>query len=111
MENFAAGNPAELQVQNKFIAKVYGWMALALFISAATAFGTALYAASDMSAARMLYGPGYIVLAILEIGLVWWLSASIRKISPFAATVGFLIYSMLNGVTLSSIFIVYRLDS
>lgn len=110
MENIASER-SELKIQNQFITKVYGWMSLALFISAATAFGTAIYASINTAFAQLLFGAGYLVLAITELILVWWLSASIRKISAFAATLGFIVYSVLNGITLSSIFIVYRLDS
>lgn len=111
MENYVDKNDSEIRVQNKFMAKVYAWMAFALFLSAAAAFGTAFMAYANHEFARTLLSFGYIVLALVELILVWWLTASIRKISVFSATIGFLTYSILNGITLSSIFFVYRLDS
>lgn len=101
-----------IKEQNKFLARTYGWMALALVISGLTAFGTAAYIASiGIKKAYGFFQIGFPVLAIAEIVLVWWLSASIGKISAAGATVAFVIYSVLNGMTLSSIFIVYQLSS
>ena len=100
-----------IKEQNKFLARTYGWMALALVISGFTAFGTATYLTSIGEQAYTFFQIGFPVLAIAEIVLVWWLSASIRKISAAGATVAFVIYSILNGMTLSSIFIVYQLSS
>ena len=97
--------------QNKFLARTYGWMALALIISGFTAFGTATYLASIGEQAYSFFQIGFPILAIAEIVLVWWLSASISKISAVGASVAFVIYSVLNGMTLSSIFIVYQLSS
>lgn len=97
--------------QNKFLARTYGWMALALIISGFTAFGTATYLASISEQAYSFFQIGFPILAIAEIVLVWWLSASISKISAVGASVAFVIYSVLNGMTLSSIFIVYQLSS
>ena len=42
---------------------------------------------------------------------MWWLTASIHKISSGAAFFAFILYSVLNGVTLSSIFLVYKIES
>lgn len=93
-----------------FIGRTYGWMALALFVSAASAFAVA----SSPTLMRLIFGHGIVgwaVLAVAEIGLVIWLSASIRKISVASAAIGFITYAVLNGATLSSIFFVYQIDS
>ena len=90
------------QVQT-FIQRVYQWMAIGLVLTGFTAYG----AASNMGLMRALAGGGFLLLMIAEIGLVIWLSASILKISVQAATIGFLVYSFLNGLTLSFIFLAY----
>lgn len=97
--------------QNKFLARTYGWMALALIISGLTAFGTASYLASIGEKALSFLQIGMLVLAIAEIVLVWWLSASISKISAAGASIAFVIYSALNGATLSTIFFAYQISS
>ncbi|MCR5724483.1 MAG: Bax inhibitor-1/YccA family protein [Treponema sp.] len=104
--------------QSRFMARTYGWMAFALFLSAVSAFVTATLLATRMYAPaanpRAVYQSVmgfFMVCAIAEIALVWWLSASIRRISVGAATIGFVVYSVLNGVTLSTIFFAYDFSS
>ena len=107
MEQYdSIGTRAVESEKRKFLTRTYGWMALALVISAASAYITA----GNTALLKLLFGGsgiGFWVVAIGEIALVWWLSASIRKISPAAASVAFIVYSALNGLTLSSIFLVY----
>lgn len=102
-------NNAEQLVQRKFLTKVYGWMSLALLLSGITAF----IVATSPFLINLVFGNkiGFPLLAIGEIVLVWWLSASIRKISTMAASIAFLAYSIINGATLASIFYVFSLDS
>ena len=103
--------------KSKFITKTYLWMGLALLISAVSAFFTAgkIFDGNSLSAfGKFLYGNrmmGFWIFAVAEIALVWGLSAAIRKISLQTAILGFLAYSVLNGITLSSIFIVYQIES
>lgn len=102
-------NNAEQLVQRKFLTKVYGWMSLALLLSGITAF----IVATSPFLINLVFGNkiGFPLLAIGEIVLVWWLSASIRKISTMAASIAFLVYSVINGATLASIFYVFSLNS
>ena len=103
--------------KSKFITKTYLWMGLALLVSAASALITAIkiFDGTQLSAlGQFLYGNrmmGFWILAIAEIVLVWALSATIRKISLGTAILGFLAYSVLNGITLSSIFVIYQIES
>ena len=102
-------NTTEQSVQRKFLTKVYSWMSLALLLSGATA----LIVANSPVLLNLIFGNkiGFPILAIGEIILVWWLSASIRKISTMTASIAFLIYSVINGATLSSIFYAFSLNS
>jgi FtsH-binding integral membrane protein len=96
--------------KQKFLSRTYAWMGLALLLSAASAFATA----SSITLMKMLFGNGsigFIILAVGEIALVWWLSASIRKISVASATIGYVVYALINGMTLSSIFYAYSIAS
>lgn len=103
--------------KSRFITKTYAWMGAALLVSAVAAFLTAssVFSGGQLSAfGAFLFGngsPGFFILAIAEIALVWWLSSQIRRISLQTAVIGFLAYSVINGITLSSIFIIYRIDS
>lgn len=85
--------------------KVYVWMALALAVTGLTAY----YVASNEPLMYNLFSNSGLVwgLLIAEIVLVVILSAAINKMSFPVASLIFIGYSILNGVTLSSIFIVY----
>ena len=54
---------------------------------------------------------GLLILCIAEIGLVVGLTSSIRKISVANAKLLFILYSALNGLTISTIFFTYTASS
>ncbi len=92
-------------IQIDFINKVYMWMFVALMV---TGF-VALRAASSSAIAEMFFtstGPFFILL-IVEVALVFWISAKIDTISSALATGLFILYSALNGLTLSVVFLLY----
>lgn len=96
--------------KKKFLAKTYMWMGLALVISAASAFFTA----SSENMIRFLFGAGakgFFIVTIAELAMVFILSMAIRSISVFTASLMFIAYSVLNGITLSSVFFIYSLGS
>lgn len=89
--------------------KVYLWMTLALAITGICAYGVA----TSPSLMQLIYtSRGAIwVLLIAELGLVFYTTARINHLSLSTATTLFAIYSALNGVTLSAIFLAYTLTS
>lgn len=103
--------------KSKFITKTYLWMGIALLVSAISAFFTANSIFSETgltSFGQFLYGNsmmGFWIFAIAEIVIVIALSSMIRKISLQTAILGFIAYSVINGITLSSIFLVYKIES
>jgi FtsH-binding integral membrane protein len=88
--------------------RVYGWMFLGLVMTAAVAYYVFI---SNIAAAIFSNPMIWIVLMLAEIGLVVFLSSRILKMSFVAATASFMLYSALNGLTLSMIFIAYQLGS
>lgn len=96
-------------VTNKMIRNVYLWMTAALAITGLVAY----YVAGSQAILSALFSNGWtiLVLFLAEIGLVIGLSASINKISALTATFMFALYSIINGVTLSSVFLVYEIGS
>lgn len=94
---------------NTFIRSVYNWMAIALTLTGITAY----YVSHNEAAFNLFYGtPGLIfILIFAELGFVFYLSARIQKIQASTATLLFTVYSILNGITLSYIFIVYTSTS
>lgn len=93
----------------KFIARVYAWMTLALFISGALAW----VISNTESVLNIVWKNKYVffALAILEIIFVFWFTAVIEKIKPVTAVIAFIFYSILNGVTLSAVFAIFKLNS
>lgn len=91
------------------IRKVYTWMALALAITGVTAFGVA----TSPNILNLIFSNPMIMFGLIgaELLLVIMLSARIHKMSLTTATLMFIIYSVLNGVVLSSVFIVYTMSS
>ena len=101
---------AEVQAQAStvFLAKVFNWMAIGLGLTAFFAFAVA----SSMSMESIAANSGlFMVLMFVELGLVFYLSARIDKIAPATATGLFLLYSALNGITLSGILLIYTATS
>jgi len=93
-------------MENKIFSKVYGWMFIGLLIS----FATGYYVSTKPN---MVYNMAnaYWILALIEIGVCIWLSAGIRKMQPTTAKILFCLYSFLTGLTLSFIFVVFKIDS
>lgn len=91
------------KTQQTFLQRVYQWMSIGLALTGVIAY----MGAGNMGLMRSLAGGGFLVLMIAELALVWWLSARVLTLSPSAAVTGFLVYSALNGLTLSYIFLVY----
>lgn len=86
--------------------KVYLWMTLALVITGLTAY----LVASSTNFVFALFNNSILlwVLIIAELGLVFGISAMIHKLSLTTATLLFVLYSAINGLTLSVIFIAYE---
>ena len=89
--------------------KVYVWMTLALILTGFPAYGVA--ASPGIITALMTNRMLFIGLIIAEFALVWSISARINRMSLTTATMLFVLYSVLNGAMLSSIFLVYSMGS
>lgn len=89
--------------------KIYGWMALALGVTG----GVAYYVAHSPELVNMFLNNSWMFLFLVfaQLGLVIALSAFLEKLSYTTALVLFLLYSVLMGLTLSSIFLVYTTGS
>jgi FtsH-binding integral membrane protein len=90
--------------ERSFLSQVYLWMSLGLLM---TGFVAAWIAFTPVLAANLLNGGMFFILMLVQIGIVLWLSSQIMNLSVTVATIGFSVYATLNGVLLSSIFLVY----
>ena len=89
--------------------KVYLWMTLALVITGFTSY----YVATSEQLLTLIFGNQIVFwgLIIAELALVFGVSAAINKLSLPVATLMFVAYSVINGATLSVIFLAYELAS
>ena len=88
---------------------VYAWMAIALVITGFTAYtvaGSPLLLGLVFSSKFCMWG-----LVLATIALVWHLSAAVGRMSLKKVAAMFLVYSVLNGITMASIFVVYTMTS
>jgi len=108
----ALSRERELEASRAFpmlMRKVYIWMSLALVI---TGFAAYLVATSP-ALVSVIFSNSLVFwgLIIGELALVLGLSAAINRLSLTTATLMFVLYSVINGITLSSIFLVYTASS
>ena len=99
-------NQTQVQVRvNEFIRSVYNWMAIGLALTGLVAF----YIANTPALLELIFRNQILFfgLIIAELALVFVISARIQRMQASTATGLFILYSVLNGVTLSFIFLIY----
>jgi len=103
-DNFVATEGIS-DIQRTVLKNVYLWMTAGLVITGLTAS----YVASNDRLVGAIAGNPVLLFALIiaELGLVIFLSARIQRMSPMAITLSFAAYSLLNGVTLSLVFLAY----
>lgn len=102
---YEGGYPSATERVNSFIRGVYGWMAVGLVLTATTAGVVAsspLLIQAIFTNRLLFWG-----LVIAQFGIVIALSARVDKLAPATAAMLFVAYSMLTGVTLSSVLLVF----
>lgn len=91
-----------------YVQRVYAWMVGGLLLTAASA---GIVASSPTLQNVIFGGPLFWVVLLAPLGMVLFLSARIDKMQPSTAAGTFIAYALTNGLTFSSIFIVYSLGS
>ena len=88
-----------------YLTKVYNWMAVALLLTGLVAYFTAQ---SEMMI-QAIFGNRILFFGLIigELALVGYISARIHKLSSYNATLLFLAYTVLNGLTMAVIFLAY----
>jgi FtsH-binding integral membrane protein len=102
----------QTQVQarvNVFIRSVYNWMAIGLGLTGFVAY----YVANTPALVQAIFGNQLLFFGLIigELALVFIISARIQKMQASTATMLFVVYSILNGATLSFVFLVYTASS
>jgi len=102
---FDAGLGREAASEQSFLSQVYMWMSFGLILTGVVALWMSLNPSLVVGLAKNSIL--LIFLVIAQLGLVFWLSSQITRLSVTTATAGFSIYATLNGVLFSSIFLIY----
>ena len=102
---YSANRTGNLAAYSALMRKVYVWMTLALCITGLTAF----YVASSPNLIGAIISNRILFFGLIigELALVMGLVSAINRISFSTATMLFILYSILNGATLSMILLVY----
>ncbi|MBM6663124.1 Bax inhibitor-1/YccA family protein [Marseilla massiliensis] len=89
--------------------KVYVWMTLALVITGFTAYAVATSPGLLMT----IVGNRFVLLGLIvaELALVVGISGAINRLSLAVATLMFVLYSVINGATLSVVFLAFTMSS
>ncbi|NIG62934.1 MAG: Bax inhibitor-1/YccA family protein [Serratia symbiotica] len=92
-----------------YMAQVYGWMTCGLLLTAFVSW----YVAQTPAILNFIFSSQIIffVLIIAQLALVFMISSMVNRLSAALATSLFMLYSVLTGMTLSSIFIAYTYSS
>jgi len=105
MEQVSFGTSAIAAENARFMSRVYGWMTGGLCVTGFVAWNVA----GDPALVQTIFGNRMLfwALIIAQLGAVAALSLLINKISGAVATVIYILYAALTGLTLSSIFLLY----
>jgi len=103
--SISVSRPSTEVVVNDFVRSVYNWMCIGLALTGFTAF----YVSSNETVVRLVFGNQLIFfgLIIAELVMVFSLVSRVNRMSAGTATSLFVVYSALNGVTLSFVFLLY----
>ena len=95
-------------MKNEFLSKVFRWFGLGLLIT----FITAYFTSNSITMLSLIFGtPLYIIISIIEVVLAIFLVTRIRRMESTLTKISYIGYTILTGLTFSSIFIVYQMTS
>lgn len=106
--NFEASlEPITIKEQNHFIFRTFLWMFAGLLVTAVTAW----FAYSTGFFIILFSGKSLASILIMELVVVLVFSFAFSKLPPAVVGALFFAYAVINGITISTIFIVYQLSS
>lgn len=93
---------------NKIMPKMFGWMFIGLLVTFFTGYYVSLHPETML---KLLGNWTVIIIIIIQFALVIFLSARVTTMKPATALISFIIYSAVSGITFSTIFVAYDLES
>lgn len=109
---------AKGELVNAFMRGVYGWMSAGLALTAVVAYLVSntpallnMFFVVDPATGAVGMSTLVFILLFAELGIVFFLGARISTMAPATATSLFMLYSGLNGLTLTPILLAYTAES
>ena len=105
MQTVSMQSNREVAAVNEFIYSVYNWMAVGLALTGFVAY----FVANSETMMGIIFGNKLVFYGLIfgELGLVFTLAARINKLQRSTAVAMYILYAVLNGATLSTIFMLY----
>ena len=95
-------------MENKLYTKVFTWLFAGLLITFGSGYVLSLYPDAVIN---IMGGSGYIIAIVVELAVALFFGFRIRKMSKNTAVFCYLLYSLVTGVTFSTIFLTFELTS
>ena len=97
-----------MKMKNKLLTKVFGWLFIGLLITFASGYLVSI----NQNMMRDIFSSYlYWIFVVAELGLAIFLRVRITKMSKTTAMLCYIIYTILTGLTISIIFVSYKLPS
>jgi len=95
-------------MENKLYSGVFMWLFVGLLVTFGSGYVLSLYPEAVIN---IMGGVGYIIAIVVEIAVAIFFSVRITKMSKNTAIFCYLLYSLVTGVTFSTIFLTFELTS
>ncbi|UCB49193.1 MAG: Bax inhibitor-1/YccA family protein [Deltaproteobacteria bacterium] len=104
-EPISVPRPTAEVLVNDYVRGVYNWMCIGLALTGFVAF----YVSTNATLSRLVFSNSFIFFGLIlaQFALVFAIAGMVNRMSATTATALFVIYSTLNGVVLSFIFLAY----
>jgi len=99
--NFVDMHGVEQYAINAYVAKVFGWMFFGLLVTALTTVALVIGTYNSPAFAEFIVTTleFAIIVFVIQLILVWTMSARVHRMNPGTAKVLYTVYAMLNGLT------------
>lgn len=95
-------------MENKLYSKVFMWLFVGLLITFGSGYALSLYPDAVIN---IMGGSGYVIAIVVEIAVALFFGFRIKKMSKNTAVFCYLLYSLVTGVTFSTLFLAFELTS
>lgn len=93
---------------SQLLSKTFLWMFVGLLVTFITGYVVSI---NENMLLSVFNGPLFWIIIILEFALVIFFSARVYKMQPVTAKICFLLYSFVSGLTFSSVFVLFEVNS